>query len=74
MCTQKVAMKPEICPTSQTLWCRPHQATALRPPQARPICQGNFKGVVSHYHLTNRKIDCAGLDINKLLREIEDGN
>ena len=36
--------------------------------------QGNFKGVVSHYHLTNRKIDCAGLDINKLLREIEDGN
>ena len=33
--------------------------------------QGNFKGVVSHYHLTNRKIDCAGLDINKLLKEIE---
>ena len=36
--------------------------------------QGNFKGVVSHYHLTNRKIDCAGLATNKLLREIEDGN
>ena len=36
--------------------------------------RGNFKGIVSHYHLTNRKIDCAGLDINKLLREIEDGN
>ena len=46
MCTRKMAMKPEVCPTSQTLWCRPHQATALRLPQARPICQGNFKGVV----------------------------
>lgn len=30
-----------------------------------------FKGVVSHYHLTKRKIDCAGLDIKKLLSEIE---
>jgi len=32
---------------------------------------GKFRGVVSHYHLTNRKIDCAGLDIKKLLLEIE---
>ena len=29
-----------------------------------------FKGFVSHYHLTSRKIDCAGLDINKLLKDI----
>ena len=29
-----------------------------------------FKGFVSHYHLTSRKIDCAGLDINKILKEI----
>lgn len=29
-----------------------------------------FKGFVSHYHLTSRKIDCAGLDINKMLKEI----
>lgn len=36
--------------------------------------QGNFKGIVSHYHLTNRKIDCAGLDLNKLLGQIKDGN
>ena len=30
-----------------------------------------FKGFVSHYHLTNRKIDCANLDINKLLKELK---
>lgn len=31
----------------------------------------NFKGFVSHYHLTNRKIDCAGLDINSMLKDIK---
>ena len=46
MCTQKLAMKPEVCPTSQTLWCRPNQATALRQPQVRPVCLDNLKGVV----------------------------
>jgi hypothetical protein len=30
-----------------------------------------FKGFVSHYHLTNGKIDCAGLDIQKILEEIK---
>jgi hypothetical protein len=29
-----------------------------------------FKGFVSHYHLTSRKIDCAGLDIRKMLSEL----
>jgi hypothetical protein len=29
-----------------------------------------FKGVVSHYHLTRRKIDCAGLPLEKILSEI----
>ena len=32
---------------------------------------GKFNGFVSHYHLTNRKIDCAGLDIKKLLEDIK---
>ena len=31
-----------------------------------------FKGFLSHFHLTDRKIDCAGLDIQKLLKEIKD--
>jgi len=30
-----------------------------------------FKGFVSHYHLTRRKIDCAGLDIAELLKQIK---
>lgn len=33
--------------------------------------KGNFKGFVSHYHLTTRKIDCAGLDIVKHLNLIK---
>ncbi len=32
---------------------------------------GRFKGFVSHYHLTRKKIDCAGLDIKKLLEDIK---
>jgi hypothetical protein len=31
----------------------------------------NFKGFVSHYHLTSRKIDCAGLDIKNMLLELK---
>ena len=33
---------------------------------------GNFKGFVSHYHLTTRKIDCAGLDIIEHLKLIKE--
>ncbi len=31
------------------------------------VANGSYKGVVSHYHVTAGKIDCAGLDIKKLL-------
>jgi len=30
-----------------------------------------FKGFVSHYHLTGRKIDCANLDINDILKDLK---
>jgi hypothetical protein len=33
---------------------------------------GRFKGFVSHYHLTRRKIDCAGLDIKNLLEDLKE--
>jgi len=33
--------------------------------------RGTFKGFVSHYHITKKKIDCAGLDIKSLLSEIK---
>lgn len=37
--------------------------TAVHDPAAR----GKFKGVVCHYHLTRRKIDCAGLELKKII-------
>lgn len=35
------------------------------------VSSGKFKGFVSHYHITKRKIDCGGLDIEKLLKDLE---
>ena len=32
------------------------------------VASNRFKGFVSHYHITRRKIDCAGLDINSMLK------
>jgi hypothetical protein len=33
--------------------------------------RAKFSGFVSHYHLTNRKIDCAGLDLLRLSNEVK---
>jgi hypothetical protein len=33
---------------------------------------GDFRGFVSHYHVSKNKIDCAGLDIKTLLEEAEE--
>ena len=35
------------------------------------VASGRYKGFVSHYHITRKKIDCAGLDINQLLKSIK---
>jgi hypothetical protein len=37
---------------------------------SKKAAEGRFEGFVSHYLLTKRKIDCAGLDLKKLLKEI----
>ena len=29
--------------------------------------KGKFNGVVCHYHLTRKKIDCAGLELKKIV-------
>ena len=34
------------------------------------VQKGLFKGVINHYHITTRKIDCAGLELDKVLKEI----
>jgi len=36
----------------------------------KPAVDKTYKGVVSHYHLTTNKIDCAGLDIDSILKGI----
>jgi len=35
------------------------------------VVYGKFAGIVSHYHCTKKKIDCAGMDIKKLIEEIK---
>lgn len=35
------------------------------------VSNGTFKGFVSHYHITKRKIDCGGLDIVRLLKDVK---
>jgi len=34
------------------------------------VLDGTFKGVINHYHITKRKIDCAGFDLDEVLAEI----
>ena len=72
---QKAALK--------ALWAAVHRATGvpLRCPMkgsrmstdTEPeVAAGSFRGVVHHYHLTKRKIDCGGLSLDTLLQEIQD--
>jgi hypothetical protein len=35
------------------------------------VVYGKYQGIVSHYHCSKRKIDCAGLDIHELIQDIE---
>ena len=32
--------------------------------------RGRYKGIVCHYHLTRKKIDCAGLDLKSIIDEL----
>jgi hypothetical protein len=43
-------------------------STTVEPSAAR----GTFKGFVSHYNLTKRKIDCAGLDLLAIANEVKE--
>jgi len=68
----------------QALWKAIHKATKI--PYEAPKNQfgststkyeqdvkyGSFSGFISHYHVSKNKIDCAGLDIVKLLEEVKD--
>jgi len=74
---------PEQIKALQALWKAVHDATGIPyecPVDAngntsttvdKKVAGGTFKGFVSHYHVTKKKIDCAGLDIKNLLNEIK---
>jgi hypothetical protein len=38
----------------------------------RDVASGRYKGFVHHYQVVKNKIDCAGYDLGKLLKEIKD--
>ena len=50
-----------------------HHATGipLQTPDSKtvydPVVNGEYRGFISHFHLTRRKIDCAGLDIDDII-------
>jgi hypothetical protein len=66
----------------KSLWQAVHNATGI--PYETPtnqfnktstkyeqdVAYGKFSGFVSHYHVSKRKIDCAGLDIKSILDTI----
>ena len=67
----------------KALWKAVHGATEI--PYETPLGQfgktstkyeqdvpyGKFSGFVSHYHISKKKIDCAGLDIEALLGDVK---
>ena len=77
---------PEQIEAAKALWKAIHTATGI--PYETPLSQfgktstryvqdvpyGSFSGFVSHYHVSKKKIDCAGLDIKTLLDEIKDSD
>ena len=67
----------------KALWTAVHEATGVSyetpvnqfgtfsKGYEQEVAHGSFSGFVSHYHISKRKIDCAGLDIQSLLKEAE---
>ena len=45
----------------------------LKTTKDNSACLNKYNGVVCHYHLTTNKIDCAGLELDKILEEIKKG-
>ena len=41
------------------------------PLDVQDVVYGKFAGIVSHYHCTKKKIDCGGMDIKELIKEIK---
>ncbi len=64
----------------QALWKAVHNACdipletptgAAKDAYTASASSGKFKGILSHYHVKKTKIDCGGLDIEKLLEDLK---
>lgn len=74
---------PEQINALKALWAAIHDATGIpfKAPEnqfgktstkyEQDVPYGKFSGFVSHYHVSKRKIDCAGLDLVSLLDEVQ---
>jgi len=38
----------------------------------REVASGKYKGFVHHFNVVKNKIDCAGLNLKKIVKEIKD--
>ena len=45
---------------------------SLRTRVVKEAKRAKFNGIVCHYHLTRNKIDCAGLQLDKIVDELKD--
>lgn len=39
----------------------------------REVASGKYKGFVHHFNVVKNKIDCAGLDLGKIVEDIKNG-
>lgn len=63
---------------AKALWSAIHNAVGIplvgpnsKDTVDKDLQKGKFKGFCSHYHITSRKIDCAGLDIWSMIEDIK---
>ena len=68
---KKLWLAVESC--TNIRWKTPVDGNGDMWPTRHPIASmGEFNGIVQHFHLKRSKIDCAGLDLPKLMKGAKD--
>tara|TARA_R100000805_G_C3616791_1_gene118738 strand:+ start:730 stop:1653 length:924 start_codon:yes stop_codon:yes gene_type:complete len=67
------ALWKAIVAATDVRWNTPTDATGKAWPTVHPEAEiGPYSGIISHFHLKKSKIDCAGLDIPRLMKEAQE--
>ena len=67
------ALWKAIVAATDVRWNTPTDATGKGWPTVHPEAEaGPYAGIISHFHLKKSKIDCAGLDIPRLMKEAQE--